>query len=474
MTATEYPISKTIAEIEDALTNKRDPNNHAASHKTTGEDFIRIDELAAATDNTKLNASTTKHGLCQKGDGDATHSLLGDMSWGHASVNGGTPAERESEIYFRCGTSADLANRNPIPGRGEGIFEYDTFVFKIGNGVLHYNSLPPLNFTSGTPTTGSGYRKSISISHDYVTCDLENFPVFVPIVNDSNIGAHARADGYDIRFVLNDNTELDYERVYFNISGGVCNAIFWVRVPDVTSESDTGFFIKYGVEESDGANPEGVWDSNFKRVYHLEETGTASAADYKDSTDNDGDSVGTTNQPTRATGIVGYGQDFDGTNDQILFETTPALEVTGDFTFSWTSKGVGQGIAGGYGASKIVMSDTFFGIYGVYDTNAHQYTFEPESFAPSADFHRYSLVKSSTTLFAYMDGEIVGFQGVVAGTSVSFSLIGSNQYWEEYFDGIIDEFFISDTSRSAEWLYAEAVNINSPTSFLSFGSETTY
>lgn len=461
------------------LSDARTPDDHAASHASGGTDTIKIDDLGAADDNTDLNASTSAHGLCPKGTNTGKY-LKDDITWTTISIDGGTPATAVNTIQFRRATSAQLANGNPVLAAGEPAFETDTFVFKIGNGVTAYNSLPPLNLTSGTPTAGSGYRKAIIINHSYVTCDLTNFPVLVKIVDDTELGAHAKPDGYDVRFVLNNNTNLDYERVSWNITDGKCNAIFWVRLPSVTCLTDTTFFIKYGSETVDGANPTGTWDSYYDRVYHLEELGNGSAGEYKDSTSNHADSIVSTNPeypvtnpPARAAALVGYGQNFNGTDDLIYLQL-PALSVDGNFTISWTGKGTGGGVMGGFGPSKIITMDTFFGIYGIYNSTARQYTVSPTNFAPTAAFHRYTIVKQSSTLFFYMDGEFIAFLDCDIDTKLSLAAIGYNVYWGEFYTGILDEIFISNTNRPAEWVYAEAINMNTPESFLTFGAETTY
>jgi hypothetical protein len=48
------------------LSDTRDPKAHALSHKSGGGDAIKLDELAAPTDVTTLDASTTAHGLALK------------------------------------------------------------------------------------------------------------------------------------------------------------------------------------------------------------------------------------------------------------------------------------------------------------------------------------------------------------------------------------------------------------------------
>ena len=63
------------------LTDARTPATHATSHKSGGSDAIKLDELAAPTDNTTLNASTTAHGLCPKLPGNTTTWLRADGNW---------------------------------------------------------------------------------------------------------------------------------------------------------------------------------------------------------------------------------------------------------------------------------------------------------------------------------------------------------------------------------------------------------
>jgi hypothetical protein len=54
------------------LTNSRMPTAHATTHQAGGSDTIALDTLAAPTDNTTLNASTSAHGLMPKATGSAS------------------------------------------------------------------------------------------------------------------------------------------------------------------------------------------------------------------------------------------------------------------------------------------------------------------------------------------------------------------------------------------------------------------
>ena len=53
-------------------------------------------------------------------------------------------------------------------------------------------------------------------------------------------------------------------------------------MPVLSATSDTVITIHYGNDDIDAAtaNPAGVWDGNFKGVWHLKESATAIAAEF--------------------------------------------------------------------------------------------------------------------------------------------------------------------------------------------------
>ena len=66
------------------------PAPHGSDHKSGGADAIKLDELAAPTDVTTLNATTSLHGLLRKLDGLTTTFLRGDGTWA-VPAGGSTP-----------------------------------------------------------------------------------------------------------------------------------------------------------------------------------------------------------------------------------------------------------------------------------------------------------------------------------------------------------------------------------------------
>lgn len=90
------------------------PSAHAAAHKSGGGDTIKLDELAAPTDVTTLNASAAAHGLLPKLSGDAAQVFKGDGTWGNAApaleikeADGAPDVAGVSLLVFPNGTLTD-------------------------------------------------------------------------------------------------------------------------------------------------------------------------------------------------------------------------------------------------------------------------------------------------------------------------------------------------------------------------------
>ena len=92
-----------------------------------------------------------------------------------------------------------------------------------------------------------------------------------------------------------------------------------------------------------------VWDSNFKDILHLSESGNSTAGEYKDSTSNhhDGQGGGAASAPNgpasvplKQAGILGDGQYFDGSSDYITVPDSNDFSqpTTGYLTISWWFK----------------------------------------------------------------------------------------------------------------------------------------
>ena len=137
------------------------------------------------------------------------------------------------------------------------------------------------------------YRKQITINHSMVLNDLTNFPVLITLLSDNDLKNHAQNDGDDLVFVDSAGIQLSHEIKTYNSSTG--QLIAWVKIPSLSSTTDTVFYLYYGNGASGNQQDiSGTWDNNFLMVQHLDEPYGTTAEHYKDSTshDHDGTLVG--------------------------------------------------------------------------------------------------------------------------------------------------------------------------------------
>jgi len=148
-----------------------------------------------------------------------------------------------------------------------------------------------------------------------------DFPVLI-IVDDTS-GEYSGLDAYDsVSFYASDGTLLDWECAEFNDGD---KSYYFVKVPSI-AKSDTDYIYMYwGDDVSSVEDKTGVWDSNYKAVYHMKDETTSTILDST-SNDNDGTKKGA-NEPIEADGDIGKCQDFDGSDDYIEI----ASDGTGKF-----------------------------------------------------------------------------------------------------------------------------------------------
>ena len=183
---------------------------------------------------------------------------------------------------FVSTTNGDSADDNDI---------YITF----NDGVLGTGVKPGLSYTTDSPTDlditdaagnamgdldgSTGWWDENWLNRTKVTFDnsssaenLTNFPVLMRLTADDIDFSKVKASGADIRFIDSDGTELDYEIESWDDTNET--ATVWVRVGQIDAGSTTDFVHVYynNSAATDNQNPEGVWDSNYLAVQHLNET----------------------------------------------------------------------------------------------------------------------------------------------------------------------------------------------------------
>ena len=129
-------------------------------------------------------------------------------------------------------------------------------------------------------------RKAITVDHTKVSGagNLTNFPMLFSVTDPNlktvaNGGSVGKSDGTDIVFTASDGvTKLNHELELYNASTG--QVIAWVQLPSLSSSADTAVYVYYGnAAAADQQNKTGVWDSNYKLVWHLANGTTLSGAD---------------------------------------------------------------------------------------------------------------------------------------------------------------------------------------------------
>ncbi|MFW9879269.1 MAG: DUF2341 domain-containing protein, partial [Candidatus Thorarchaeota archaeon] len=139
------------------------------------------------------------------------------------------------------------------------------------------------------------YYKVITIDHNKVngTGDHINFPILISII-DSDLDDNAQFDGDDIAFA-NNTAWLDHEIELYNPSYSATEAqlIAWVRIPLLSTSSDTIILMFYGNSTmSSRENPMSVWDSDYEGVWHLkEDPGYGGTAEDSTVNGNDGTAI---------------------------------------------------------------------------------------------------------------------------------------------------------------------------------------
>jgi len=375
----------------------------------------------------------------------------------------------------------------PDDEEGDEIYTAQCFITQAGNYDIYIsatdnlgNSTPEplevLNSFTITILPGWLYKKPITISHANVDSNLTNFPVYVEINSDTDIGGTAMSNGYDIRFTDADGNMLDYERESWSVSDGQATASFWVSVSSISSTEDTTIYIYYGKDESpDGQNATAVWDSNYKGVWHMSE---ATGINNNDSTINA--NIGTpTNGPTQSTGKISGSLNFDGSNDYVSLSQLPISGSTSFSVFSWVKTSA-------TGARRQVFS------FGSLATNQGMWFFVnsnnkiqmdlsnaggPSSSLTVTDgnWHYVGVVNNSGTIQIYVDGLASGSSAsmspnISAGSQVMARSL--TDYGDAYyFPGYLDEVRVSSTARSASWIKFEYYNMNSEDNELEVGGQ---
>ncbi|MCK5161884.1 MAG: DUF2341 domain-containing protein, partial [Candidatus Aureabacteria bacterium] len=342
---------------------------------------------------------------------------------------------------------------------------------------------------SGTLTLLStmswSYRKQITISNSMVSnTDQTNFPVLIYRASDADLASGAQSDGDDIVFTLSNGTKLSHEIEKYTSATGELYA--WVKVPTLSASSDTTLYMYYGNAAcSSQQNPTGVWNSNYKGVWHLDEeqAGTGNLDLYQDATsnNNDGDDyISATGQD----GQVDGGQEFDDTDDYIPVPGLNNFEnENSTFTINtWIKIGdsganhiMGENVS--IGAKEWSAWTSGSNVVFTFITTGGSYVNRVTTTAPLTvdNWHMvtYKVSRTSGYVYIYVDG---ANQTLTSNSVNSVWGQGNAPFYMGrdrggYFNGSMDEIRVSNTARSEDWIATSYNNQDDPASYETVGSE---
>jgi hypothetical protein len=334
------------------------------------------------------------------------------------------------------------------------------------------------------------YEKDITIDHTKVNADLNDFPLLIDIY-DSDLKTKVQSDGDDIIFKSN-GLRLPHEIETFEQSynGTHAHLIAWVKT-DLSSSVDTVITMYYGNPDvGNQENAAGVWDTNYKGVWHLSENPTGMVYD---STSNSNDGTGYNLQSDdQVGGQVDGSIDFDDTQDYISCGNDTSLNVgSNDFSLSLWFKydGVSTGTLAGKGAVLMakryrlsIESGPGMLMANIDDDNIVKSISSTLTYGDNL-WHLVSMVRDGNYLRLYIDGaedpnspiDITGYGSLDEVESFYInafrSEIGGTLGY--YSTANIDEVRVAKMALSPEWIAAEHSSQYDPSSFYSIGPEKT-
>jgi hypothetical protein len=370
--------------------------------------------------------------------------------------------------------------------------------------------------TCGGMTTFStcawGYRKKITVDKAKVVGSQTDFPVLVSLASDSDLSAHAQADGDDIVFTSSDGTtQLAHEIESYTSTSGALTA--WVKVPSISSAANTDIYLYYGNPSSTNQqNPAGVWDSNYVGVWHMKESGAGTQGEYRDSTSyanhgqgGDGNSLYV---PDQIAGRVGYAQNFSNVNGKFDFidaGQNSVLDISGNqITMeAWVQHEVTSNPPAGH------SSQPYYGILNHKGwNNGYRIALEGDQFScptsspfclnfqlpgASYDLHTNAVLTVNTWyhvvgtyngswmavfINGQADANLMAKSDAILPSNVGEKDVWIGQgdmpqdvAWSSEWVGKLDEVRISKIGRTDSWIATEYNNENSPATFYSVGSE---
>lgn len=304
--------------------------------------------------------------------------------------------------------------------------------------------------------------RQMAISTDVVLAD---FPLLIRLTKDNFRLADAAEGGKDLRFATADGKVYPYEISRWDTVKG--EADIWVRIDTLRSDgSGKPIFMYWGnASVAAASNAAKVFPkkSGWSGVWHLEETGSGHAGEYKDATGQfDGTGGGPAGAPSRRDGMAGYGQDFKTTNDPSLI-TFPGEYDPGNQAWTlhmWVKREASDPGVLFSKSDEPVASQERFRIDAI-DGSGQQVTlhrqgmeYATDLYLPKDVFKMFGFTYDGTEVRLFVDGnEWQTKSWTQGGMAAAKAILGAgDESGANGFHGIIDEFWTSSVARKPAYM----------------------
>ena len=340
-------------------------------------------------------------------------------------------------------------------------------------------------------------QRPLTIDHTKVPHTQSNFTVLVSVTDPAlktvaNGGHVVNANGYDIGFYADSGGTIKLKWEVEKYDGTTGNLIAWVKIPSVSSSTDTVFYLMYGDSSinTDQSDPPNTWDSNFNAVWHLGNDTTLSLIDSIS-----GNSLTNTGTVGATTGIIdGAAGTFNGTSQSL---NSPPIDLTSTghvMLTAWVNTAAFANDDGLFfefsnnfnlnpGGFLVDPNDrpTSAFVVGLLNNGGHN---EGYFTRPSTGWHYYAFTFDFTTQAgalatgAYVDAIAqvliqnkfdTGSPGHAGNYPFYIMSRGATTLFHQ---GVVDEVRLSSIFRSPEWITTEFNNQSSPGTFITMGSES--
>jgi hypothetical protein len=455
---------------------------------TVGSGATNLWLLQVETGNKVMISNSSASHIARQSD-----STVNDGNW-HFAAGLRSPSETlyvdgTVQSGTRTADTYSFEANSTIASRGTDYYYYgDLDEVRISNTIRSANwikadyqyQVNTSKFTFGSEESYSGpvgwqYFKRLYFDNSASAENLVNFPVLINLTRaGADFWSHVGSIVNDLKFVDSDNTtSLYFEVEYWNYTGHEGYA--WVKVPQIDAGSTADFIYLYYGNPSPPSSPylnsANVWDSNFMMVHHLEE----SSGTVTDSTShgNNGTYHGTTQG---VKGKIDAADEFNGVDNYIAINHSTSLNFgTGPFTISvwvkYNSNNVDSDILRKGCTTNTPPSPSNYKLELVSNAlhgNLHDEITSDASVQTPLTYsdntwHYVVFLREGTTIRLYVDASLkasdTGATHDLTNTA-NMSIGSKDTYDDDFYDGVIDEVQISNTTRSAAWITASYSSMN--------------